>query len=176
MSIESGRYVRIEDNGQQNDSGGVGRTRIQDKIRQPSCFLAHGEQVSCWAFFFSHAPIFAHGCISILHRCITKPDNAPILHPCTYHGCTHGTHRMNSYALRNEKYVGDVRVAKPQGQRKGKNEISGGYLATDNHPAIIPREIFTAVQEEKRRRSNIVVDETGRHRKKSRYSSSKEIE
>ena len=200
MSIESGRYVRIEDNGQQNDSGGVGRTRIQDKIRQPSCFLAHGEQVSCWAFFFSHAPIFAHGCISILHRCITKPDNAPILHPCTYgcthfaptllkcthgrthdapictHGCTHGTHRMNSYALRNEKYVGDVRVAKPQGQRKGKNEISGGYLATDNQPAIIPREIFTAVQEEKRRRSNIVVDETGRHRKKSRYSSSKEIE
>jgi len=78
--------------------------------------------------------------------------------------------------LSNEKYVGDVRVAKPQGQRKGKIEISGGYLATDNHPAIIPREIFTAVQEEKRRRSNIVVDETGRHRKKSRYSSSKEIE
>ena len=78
--------------------------------------------------------------------------------------------------LGNEKYVGDVRVAKPQGQRKGKIEISGGYLATDNHPAIIPREIFTAVQEEKRRRSNIVVDETGRHRKKSRYSSSKEIE
>ena len=53
--------------------------------------------------------------------------------------------------LSNEKYVGDVRVAKPQGQRKGKIEISGGYLATDNHPAIIPREIFTAVQEEKRR-------------------------
>ena len=81
MSIESGRYVRIEENGQQNDSGGVGRTRIQDKIRQPSCFLAHGEQVSCWAFFFSHAPIFAHGCISILHRCnerfITTQESLP---------------------------------------------------------------------------------------------------
>ena len=81
MSIESGRYVRIEDNGQENDSGGVGRTRIQDKIRQPSCFLAHGEQVSGWAFFPYYAPIFAHRCISILHRCITKSDNAPILYP-----------------------------------------------------------------------------------------------
>ena len=61
-----------------------------------------------------------------------KADNAPILHPCTYgcthfaptllkcthgrthdapictHGCTHGTHRINSYALRNEKYYSDV--------------------------------------------------------------------
>ena len=81
MSIESGRYVRIEDNGQQNDSGGDGRTRIQDKIRQPSCFLAYGEQVSGWALFFFYAPIFAHMCISRLHGCITKPDNAPILHP-----------------------------------------------------------------------------------------------
>ena len=76
MSIESGRYVRIEDNGQQNDSGGVGRTRIQDKIRQPSGFLAHGEQVSGWAFFFSYAPIFAHRCISILHL-IKPPFDAP---------------------------------------------------------------------------------------------------
>ena len=144
MSIESGRYVRIEDNGQQNDSGGVGRTRIQDKIRQPSCFLAYGEQVSGWALFSFYAPIFAYRCISRLHRCITKLDNAPILHPrlqnaptdaptahpCTYgrthdapictYGCTYGTHRINSYALRNETPFGDESAG--YGQRKAKND------------------------------------------------------
>lgn len=77
--------------------------------------------------------------------------------------------------LSNEKYVGDVRVAKPQGQRKGKIEVSGGYLATDNHPAIIPREVFAAVQEEKQRRSNTIIDENGKHRKETRYSAPKEI-
>ena len=77
--------------------------------------------------------------------------------------------------LANEKYIGDVRVAKPQGQRKGRIEVSGGYLVTDNHPPIIPREIFTAVQKEKQRRSNIVIDENGKHRKETRYSAAKDI-
>ena len=77
--------------------------------------------------------------------------------------------------LANEKYIGDVRVAKPQGQRKGKIEVSGGYLLTDNHPAIIPRKIFSAVQKEKQRRSNIVIDENGKHRKETRYSAAKDI-
>ena len=77
--------------------------------------------------------------------------------------------------LANEKYIGDVRVAKPQGQRKGRIEVSGGYLLTDNHPAIIPREIFSAVQKEKQRRSNIVIDENGKHRKETRYSAAKDI-
>jgi len=34
--------------------------------------------------------------------------NAPI---CTY-GCTHGTHRINSAILRNEKYKGDALLQK----------------------------------------------------------------
>lgn len=76
---------------------------------------------------------------------------------------------------KNEKYIGDVRVAKPQGQRKGRIEVSGGYLLTDNHPAFIPREIFSAVQKEKQRRSNIVIDENGKHRKETRYSAAKDI-
>ena len=76
---------------------------------------------------------------------------------------------------KNEKYIGDVRVAKPQGQRKGRIEVSGGYLLTDNHPAIIPREIFSEVQKEKQRRSNIAIDENGKHRKETRYSAAKDI-
>lgn len=66
-------------------------------------------------------------------------------------------------------------MAKPQGQRKGRIEVSGGYLLTDNHPAIIPREIFSAVQKEKQRRINIVIDENGKHRKETRYSAAKDI-
>lgn len=42
-----------------------------------------------------------------------------------------------------------------------------------SHPAIITREQFAQVQTERERRSNIVVDETGRHRKNSKYSSKK---
>ena len=78
--------------------------------------------------------------------------------------------------LTNEKYVGDVRVAKPQGQRKGKLETTGGYLVKDSHPAIISREIFSAVQAERKRRSNVVTDETGTHRKGTRYSAKRDAE
>ena len=74
--------------------------------------------------------------------------------------------------LANEKYVGDVRVAKPQGKRKGDIEVTGGYLISDSHPGIISREVFSAVQEERERRSNVVTDETGTHRKATRYSTS----
>ena len=142
MSIESGRYVRIEDNGQQNDSGGVGRTRIQDKIRQPSCFLAHGEQVSCWAFFFSHAPILhpcTYGCTHFaptLLKCTHgRTHDAPI---CT-HGCTYGTHRINSYALRNEKYIGDALLQKTytvntlEKKRVANNGIAPKYYVEGSH-------------------------------------------
>ena len=34
--------------------------------------------------------------------------NAPI---CTY-GCTHGAHRINSFVLRNERYIGDALLQK----------------------------------------------------------------
>lgn len=66
--------------------------------------------------------------------------------------------------LSNEKYTGDVRLLKT-----GKSEIH--YLATDNNPAIISKEVFEAVQIEKRRRSNVEKDENGVKRKSEKYSS-----
>lgn len=68
--------------------------------------------------------------------------------------------------LSNEKYTGDVRLLKT-----GKSEVH--YLATDNHPAIISKEVFEAVQIEKKRRCNIVKDKNGSRRRSERYSSKK---
>lgn len=45
------------------------------------------------------------------------------------------------------------------------------FLLNDDHLPIISKEVFDAVQEEKARRSNIVTDESGKHRKDTRYSS-----
>ncbi|MBS6924162.1 MAG: recombinase family protein [Lachnospiraceae bacterium] len=66
--------------------------------------------------------------------------------------------------LSNEKYTGDVRLLKT-----GKNEVH--YLATDNNPAIISKETFEAVQLERVRRSNVVVEVDGKLRKNKKYSS-----
>ena len=60
--------------------------------------------------------------------------------------------------LSNETYTGDVRLLKT-----GKSEVH--YLATDNHQAIISKEVFEAVQIEKRRRSNVEKNENGVKRK-----------
>ena len=67
--------------------------------------------------------------------------------------------------LSNEKYTGDVRLLKT-----GKSEIH--YLATDNNPAIISKEVFEAGQIEKARRSNVVKDGNGTVKRKNlKYSS-----
>lgn len=67
--------------------------------------------------------------------------------------------------LSNEKYTGDVRLLKT-----GKSEIH--YLATDNNPAIISKEVFEAVQIEKARRSNVVKNGNGTVKRKNlKYSS-----
>ncbi|WP_286028453.1 recombinase family protein [Ligilactobacillus agilis] len=71
--------------------------------------------------------------------------------------------------LSNEKYTGDVRLLK-----SGKSEVQ--YLFSDNNPAIISKEVFEAVQVEKKRRSNMVKDENGWQRKNEKYSSKKKIE
>lgn len=77
--------------------------------------------------------------------------------------------------LRNEKYVGTVTAMKTitvQHKRKKNEGEENKYVIEDNHPPIITREIFDAVQEEISRRSNIEVDENGqRTRKKNKYSS-----
>ena len=66
--------------------------------------------------------------------------------------------------LSNEKYTGDVKLMK-----SGNSDVQ--YLSEDNNPAIISKEVFEAVQVEKRRRSNVVTDDVGTHRSSKRYSS-----
>ena len=62
--------------------------------------------------------------------------------------------------LRNEKYVGDVLLQKTYTAdfltkkiKKNQGEIAQYYI-TDNHPAIIPRDVFQEVQLELARRSS----------------------
>lgn len=66
--------------------------------------------------------------------------------------------------LKNEKYIGNVRLLK-----SGNSEIH--YLASDNNPTIISSETFESVQIEKVRRSNVTKDENGNRRKNQKYSS-----
>lgn len=70
--------------------------------------------------------------------------------------------------LSNEKYTGNVRLLKT-----GNSEVH--YLASDNNPAIISKEIFEAVQIEKARRSNVVRKDNDIQRKSKKYSSKKYI-
>lgn len=74
--------------------------------------------------------------------------------------------RTIDVTLSNEKYTGDVELLK-----SGKSEVH--YLASGNNPAIISKEVFEAVQIEKKRRSNVVRDENGSQRKSKKYSSKK---
>ena len=80
--------------------------------------------------------------------------------------------------LSNEKYIGNALVFKtysiytPKHKRVQNNDHSHEqFLLNDGHLPIISKEVFDAVQEEKARRSNIITDETGKHRKDTRYSS-----
>ena len=68
--------------------------------------------------------------------------------------------------LCNEKYIGVavVNVGGKEGQI---------YKLNNSHPAIISKEIFDAVQEEKLKRSNVVIGENGTHRSSTKYSSKK---
>ncbi|MGX9933636.1 recombinase family protein [Virgibacillus salarius] len=66
--------------------------------------------------------------------------------------------------LSNEKYIGVVRLL-----NAGENQEH--YVSEDNHPAIISKEQFEAVQMEKKNRSNIVKTEDGVKRKSKKYSS-----
>lgn len=68
--------------------------------------------------------------------------------------------------LSNEKYTGNVRLLDD-----GKHDVL--YLAEDNNPAIISKEIFKAVQIEKQHRSNVIKSEDGNQRKSKKYSSKK---
>lgn len=83
--------------------------------------------------------------------------------------------------LSNEKYYGDVMVLKtyssgfPVNRRVRNSGIEDShpiYLVERHHEAIISREMFDAVQSEKRIRSNVELDESGRRKRSSiRYKS-----
>ena len=68
--------------------------------------------------------------------------------------------------LSNEKYIGisAVNVGGEEGQI---------YKLNNSHPAIISKEMFDVVQEEKHKRNNVIVDENGTHRNTTKYSSKK---
>ena len=68
--------------------------------------------------------------------------------------------------LSNEKYIG-VSVVNVGGE---EGQI---YKLNNSHPAIISKEMFDAVQKEKHKRSNVIVDENGTHRSNKKYSSKK---
>ncbi|MGI6731148.1 MAG: recombinase family protein [Anaerovoracaceae bacterium] len=69
--------------------------------------------------------------------------------------------------LENEKYTGTVTLLDSSTQEYE-------YQIKDNHPPIITESEFRAVQEEKKRRSNVVTDDSGTHRSNKKYSSKKQ--
>ena len=66
-----------------------------------------------------------------------------------------------SYVLSNEKYMGDVMLQKTivkelyTGTRMQNIGQQDRYVVEDNHVGIISKELFTKVQDEKKRRSNV---------------------
>ena len=84
-----------------------------------------------------------------MHLC-----HAPI---CT-HGCTHGTYRINSAILRNERYKGEAILQKSfctdfltKKTKKNEGELPQ-YHVKDSHPAIVSHEVWDLVQIEVERR------------------------
>lgn len=78
------------------------------------------------------------------------------------------------HILTNEKYMGNVIAMKTKTsdtpeRKRIINLDEDRYMISDFVPAIISAEMFDAVQAERQRRSNIVTDETGTHRKNVRY-------
>lgn len=68
--------------------------------------------------------------------------------------------------LSNKKYIGTVKL---------NDSLTGeyAYILEEHHPAIITEYDFRCVQDAKRNRSNMITDETGTHRKSTKYSSKK---
>ena len=95
-------------------------------------------------------------------------------------GREHWYNRTIDNILSNEKYVGDVVIFKtystgfPNRKRITNSGEKNKYLSAKSHPAIISRENYDAVQEEKLRRSNVIRNEDGIRRKSTKYSSKKE--
>ena len=72
--------------------------------------------------------------------------------------------------LSNEKYRGNSTATAPLTSYETKSTQRSRYMYSKHHIAIIDDAQFEAVAEEKKRRSNIECDETGVHRKSTRYT------
>lgn len=83
--------------------------------------------------------------------------------------------------LSNEKYCGDIMLMKTftvggiGSKRKRNDGQVDKYIALSNHPPIIDKEAFEAVQKEKARRSNVEKTVEGIKRKTERYSAGQRI-
>lgn len=81
--------------------------------------------------------------------------------------------------LSNEKYIGDVMVGKtytldfPDNKHRINKDEQKKFLVADSHPAIISKEQFERVQEEKLHRSNIRQNKDGTVQRKSTHYSMK---
>lgn len=91
----------------------------------------------------------------------------------TVTGCKTWCISSVSNILKNEKYAGDALLQKTitldfMNKKRIKNDGSKTqYYVTDDHEAIIPREVFNEVQEEIARRRNISTKHTGARSKHS---------
>lgn len=78
--------------------------------------------------------------------------------------------------LSNEKYIGNVIIGKSISNdftcnsRRLNTGSDKKYLALENHPAIVSKEVFDMVQEEKKKHSNIITTNGQRRRKSTHYS------
>ena len=79
--------------------------------------------------------------------------------------------------LTNEKYMGNVLLKKtytegfPNRKRMHNSGEKEQYIAEHVLPEIISKEMFEAVQTERKRRSNIIIDENGvKKRAENRYT------
>ena len=88
--------------------------------------------------------------------------------------------RTLDHLLSNDKYSGDVTIFKTyttmeyvpyKRKRTKKNDGEfARYISIANHPAIVSKDVFETVQNEKARRTNVEMSEDGIKRKSTRYS------
>lgn len=76
--------------------------------------------------------------------------------------------------LSNEKYRGGSVATAPLMSYESPNAQRIKYFYSGHHDPIIDDKTFIAVAEEKRKRSNIEIDESGSHRKKTKYTTKRD--
>ncbi|MEI7539428.1 MAG: recombinase family protein [Candidatus Saccharibacteria bacterium] len=110
-----------------------------------------------------------HSVVSIIRELKKRRVKSPS-------GNTVWSKRAIETLLANEKYVGDVTVGKtfrnefPSNKRSVNNGERRKFEMTNSHQPIIQREVFNKVQQERKMRSNIGIDEGKAVRKNTRYS------